>query len=329
TLASNADPIALTTIFNAPDFVPGWIDVTDATAKSNTLSMAFIGNVNTVALDASGETYNLERGAAVVHKFKPDMTPDGSFGVSVADHAMAVDPATGDVVTAGAFLDAYSPSGTIVGSNQEVIYSGNGIAAANRIPCMVSTSIVCLPDVAGFTNSVHAALADFSNTVAMTAANGHVTAYAYSRTPSKLCAFDVTPQAVTPGTCATLTGLSTAVNDEFQLAILGTGSSAALLDEAGKTLVFVDLASMTETKRASLQGNPMRIAADATHNDVVAAFADPAARLTRYAKVDPSAGTVTNLSSTSTLLSVGFAVKPDGTKLISCMRDKCEAVNNQ
>jgi hypothetical protein len=135
----------------------------------------------------------------------------------------------------------------------------------------------------------------------------------------------------------TLTGITPAsqvpaLSGGWQLVALGSGSAsgtAAFLSQFDGTLVFVDLNSMTELRRASLQGVPFRIAADETHGTIVVAFADVAAGLTRFASVDVSTATVTALTSTSNLLSVGLLVSADGTQIYAAMRGQLQPLPNQ
>jgi L-alanine-DL-glutamate epimerase-like enolase superfamily enzyme len=145
--------------------------------------------------------------------------------------------------------------------------------------------------------------------------------------------------SVTPrGSPLVLTGFTPAsqlagtTNGGWQVAAISSGPAAgngAVLSAYDKALSIDDLATMTELHRVSLTGIPFRIAADETHGTVIVAYADVDAGLTRYASVDVATGSVTPLTVTSTLLSVGFGVSSDGTKLYSCMRDKCEVLPNQ
>lgn len=98
--------------------------------------------------------------------------------------------------------------------------------------------------------------------------------------------------------------------------------TAALLAQADRTLVFVNLATAQELRRVQLSGIPFRLAVDNGHGNAIVALADRAAGLTRFVKVNASNGTVTPLDSTANLLATGFAVSPDGTQLYAANRNQ-------
>jgi hypothetical protein len=82
-------------------------------------------------------------------------------------------------------------------------------------------------------------------------------------------------------------------------------------------------------KSVKLSGTPFRIAADTTHGAVIVAYADPESMTTTYASVDALSGTVTPLTSTSSLLSVGLVISSNGTKLYSSQRNQMDVELNQ
>lgn len=113
--------------------------------------------------------------------------------------------------------------------------------------------------------------------------------------------------------------------------------TVALLSNHDKSLVFVDGGTMQEIGVPTLlSGNPIRIAADDVHGNVIVEYADltdPTHPKSTFAKVAPTPGTVAAvavpLASTSTLLGVGFQVSPDGNWLYACQRDACDVQPNQ
>jgi hypothetical protein len=135
----------------------------------------------------------------------------------------------------------------------------------------------------------------------------------------------------------TLSGITSATqlkgaDGGWQLAAFDSGQAsgtAALLSQADGILVFVDLNTMTELRRVTLQGIPLRIAPDAAHGAVIVAFADVNAGLTRFAKVDVATATVTTLNSASSLMAVGLAVSADGASIYAAMRDQLAVLTNQ
>jgi hypothetical protein len=82
--------------------------------------------------------------------------------------------------------------------------------------------------------------------------------------------------------------------------------------------------SMTQLGSAiDLPTLAFRIGTDNTHNAVIVAYDDPAGTgLTRFKSIDMASGTVTGLTTTSTLRAGGFAVSPDGQSLYYGVRDQ-------
>jgi hypothetical protein len=135
----------------------------------------------------------------------------------------------------------------------------------------------------------------------------------------------------------TLTGITAedqlqgSVNGGWQVVAFNSGlasGTGAFLSQFDRTLVFIDLNSMTELRRVTLQGIPFRITPDETHGAVIVALADVNTGLTRYAKVDVASATVINLNSTSSLLTTGLAVSTDGSSIYGAMRGELAVVTN-
>ncbi len=105
----------------------------------------------------------------------------------------------------------------------------------------------------------------------------------------------------------------------------------AVLSTYDQLLLLVDVNTWSITKSIDLsgfQGTPFRIFADTVNGSVIVAFANPESVTTTYASVDALSGTVTPLTSTSSLLSVGGVVSSDGTKLFLSMRDQMDIQPN-
>jgi hypothetical protein len=316
--------------FDTPDWNPGWCDFLFTSPPSNTVSMAFVGNQNDLAVAPSGELFNLESGRGIIHKFKSDMTPDGGCNAGTNTMAMALDPKT-DYITMTSYntglIGAFDENGNLVsGANGN--YNppqGVAIAADNGMACVVQATYVtldCDPDITVVEGTVVSAATDSDphNVAMATAAGNQEMAYVYARGTSTLRAYNV-PQMTSVNVTPNL-NLPTGASNGFQLALLGT-SIAAILDETNGTVVLVDVVHMVELHRATIQGGrSFRLAAFPGRNGFVVAVADANARLTRYAFVDAQSGNVTQLPETSTLLSVGFGPG------VSCMRNQCEAVTN-
>jgi hypothetical protein len=116
----------------------------------------------------------------------------------------------------------------------------------------------------------------------------------------------------------------------WQLAIFNSGPAAGvavLLSQADKILVVVNLSTGQEIGRASLSGQPFRIALDNPNGNVVVANFDEDSGLTRFVRVS-SGRVVTQLNSTWDSLWTGFGVSADGTRILVANRDKFRILNN-
>lgn len=330
----NQNQFTLAMGFDTPDWNPGWCDFLFTAPPSNTVSMAFLGNQNDLAVAPSGELFSLESGKGIVHKFKSDMTPDGGFNAGTNTMAMALDPKTGYITMTSyntGLIGAFDENGNLVSGADGNYHPPQGVAIAadNGMACVVQATYVtldCDPDITIVEGTIVSAPADFDphNVAMATAAGNQEMAYVYARGTSTLLAYNV-PQMTSVNVTPSL-NLPKGTSNGFQLALLGT-SVAAILDETNGTVVLVDLVHMIELHRATIQGGrSFRLAADPAHNAFLVAIADADNRLTHYASVDAGTGAVTQRASTSTLLSIGFGVASNGT--ISCMRDQCALIPN-
>jgi hypothetical protein len=103
----------------------------------------------------------------------------------------------------------------------------------------------------------------------------------------------------------------------------------AVLSTYDQLLLLLNESTWKVTDSVKLSGTPFRIVADTTNGKVIFAYANPASATTTYASVNASSGAVTPLTSTSSLLSVGFAVSADCTKIYSSQRSQMDVKSNQ
>ena len=118
----------------------------------------------------------------------------------------------------------------------------------------------------------------------------------------------------------------------WQVVVFDSGSASgtiAVLSTYDQLLLLINESTWTVMKSVKLSGTPFRIAADTTHGAVIVAYADPESMTTTYASVDALSGTVTPLTSTSSLLSVGLVISSNGTKLYSSQRNQMDVELNQ
>jgi hypothetical protein len=117
----------------------------------------------------------------------------------------------------------------------------------------------------------------------------------------------------------------------MQVAVFDSGPASGIivvLSTFDQRLVFVNKGAWAITQSVQLSGTPFRIVADTTNGNVIVAFANPASVTTTYSSVNALTGTVTPLTATSPLLSVGLAVSSDGTKLYSGQRNQLGVMPN-
>jgi hypothetical protein len=118
----------------------------------------------------------------------------------------------------------------------------------------------------------------------------------------------------------------------WQVVVFDSGPASgtiAVLSTYDKLLLLINEGTWAVTKSVTLSGIPFRIATDTTHGAVIVAYANPTNVTTTYASVDALLGTVTPLTTTSSLLSVGLGISSDGTKLYSSQRNQMDVELNQ
>jgi hypothetical protein len=345
----NTAQLGLDLSFDAQHYSPGWIDLTvtdPAGHVSNVGKLAFLGNQNTLTMNATGELYQLDQaqGGPITHnglvwEFRPDGTPVRNFLVGELRNGIAADNATGFVVIDG---NIYDPAALTILNGQAVPHNnftaGSAVSSANGASCSLQVALGDISCVGSLTAvPLTTATAPAGNqpwSVSMVPFGLELDALVYARDGLTLDRISV-PDMTLKGSL-TLTGFTPAsllatTNGGWHVVTFGSGiaaGNAAVLSAADAALSIVDLTTMAESHRIALPGAPFRIAPDATHGAVIVAFSDVAAGVTRYASVDVATGTLKTLTSTSTQLSVGFGVSADGTKLYSCSRGTCEVLLN-
>ncbi len=355
--------LVVTLGMDTPHTSPGEYSFQDCAVGGSPCSPAFNflfeGNLNLLRQISTGEIFSLDPAHTTsngfVHQFKADGTPDNGFLVGSSNFYFEIDETDNTVLTGSlAGLSLFTTSGTSEGGTG-VIKRTSAVAARNGIACMAQPDdnlLTCFSVsalVAGNFSPVSVSAGVGPWNVVMTdfgsGSNAEIDAVVYNRGGTEIRRYKITNTNGTIGISlqggVTLTGI-TAVNQPagslvgnggWQLAPFGSSTGPAFgklafLSETDKVLVVVDLASMTELRRVTLSGVPIRIAADETHGAVVVALADIQAGLTRFERIDMGTGAVTNLQSTANLFAVGLAVSADGTKIYAAMRDQLQVIPN-
>lgn len=350
--------IRTTLTIDTTHYSPGWItfSVTCAEGTSNTAFIAFVGDQNTLALSGSGALYQLDQAQGApsgqngfVRIFNAAGTGTGSFQVGAPANAITFADNTAQVLIdyPGGPVVMYDPvSGTAVNTAGVTFAPSVGVANANGLGCVtnpVQGDLSCFVVSVNAFNPPFIAVAAGAEpwSLAMTTLGTQTDAVVYSRQSTEVRLYSVVnltgaPRITLKGSLV-LAGLTPAaqlagdVTGGWQLVTLDSGAlagTAAVLSQFDRLLVFVDLNTIAELRRVTLQGLPFRIAADATHAAVIVAFADVAAGLTRFATVDPATGSLTALTSTSTLLTTGLTVSADGASLQGAMRSRLVVLAN-
>ncbi len=344
-------------VFDQPRYNPGHIKFAAASpaghggGTSNDSWLAFLGNLNTLAVSPT-EAFQLDQAdpnhpnglgdpSGAIYKFRlSDGTSDGSFAVGGLVYGIAVDDLTGFILEThhygvGTFYDS-GQGGCGFGNNEMVM----AVAASNGYGCATE-------DFAGelFCFSLDPQerflqfLLPIGNTpwpVAMKTFSTPPAAVAAAFNSEDLqLSFVAVPDMTLLGS-TTLVGLTpmsqiAPARGGWQIAMFNSGV-VALLHQSDKTVVFAKLnadGTVGELRRVVLGGNPFRIAADDISGNLIVAFADTSAGLSRFSKISLSDGAVAPLQATWDKLATGFAVSADGTKLYVANRDQFRILSNQ
>jgi hypothetical protein len=361
TLPSGTDPsqIAANLSFDTRHYSPGWItfSVSCPSGASNSANVAFVGNQNTLALSAGGEMYQLDQAQGApagqngfVRTFNPNGTGNGSFLVGALANGIAFGDTTGQVLVSypGGPVVMYDPTTGMAVNTAGVTFAPSvGVATKNGLGCAtepVQGNLSCFVVSLNLFNPPFRSVAAGNQpwSLAMVTLGAETDAVVYSRESTEIRRYSVvdlndSPRITLKG-AVTLSGITAAdqlqagVGGGWQVVTFNSGAAsgtAAFLSQFDKILVFIDLNTMTELTRVTLQGIPFRIAADETHARAIVAFADVTAGLTRLSSVDVVTGTVTKLTSTSALLTTGLAVSADGGSLDGAMRAQLVVLVNK
>jgi hypothetical protein len=313
---------------------------------------AILGDQNMLTFNGTDALFIDQSMSLTVNTLKlyklADGSPDGSItganvsaGISLDDKTnyllwainQGIDPASSGV----GFYDPTKGYGFVgfvnLGTGISSVGAAGGYGCATEYR---ANALVCFPVVAGSSTATTAAVAGVPWDVQLATLNGNLTAVVWSVESDALSSFSV-PGLNETGSVA-LTGLTPQSQlvgyGGWQLQVFDAAGpsqgTAALLASYEKAVIFVDLATMTETKRVALTGAavPFRLSKNDADGSVVVALADPTAGLTRFVRVAPD-GTTTALKSTVPFLATGFAVSADGTKLYCGNRGQFKIVANQ
>jgi hypothetical protein len=365
---TNPNQIIANLSFDTTHYSPGWVafSVSCPSGTSNSANLAFVGNQNTLALSASGELYQLDQAQGApagpngfVRIFNANGTSGGigSFPVAPAGalaNGIAFSDTTRQVLVSypGGPVVMYDPA-TGMALNTAGISFGTsvGVATKNGLGCStqpqppqsVQVNLSCFVVSLTLFNPPFRSVVSGTQpwSLAMVTLGMETDAIVYSRESTEIRQYSVLDlndsTLITFKNAFTLTEITPddqlqgSVNGGWQVVAFSSGlasGTAAFLSQFDRTLVFIDLNSMTELRRVTLQGIPFRIAPDETHGAVIVALADVNAGLTRYAKVDVASATVINLNSTSSLLTTGLVVSTDGSSIYGAMRGELAVVTN-
>ena len=357
----NPNEIQLGLGFGGNDWSPGWLtfaicENSNDTNCGTSQSIAFMGWRNQCATSASGEIFCIDPTQdansstnGYVRKYKPDGTADGSFHSGPAG-SIAVDNKTGVVSLDGETRDQNGNYSDVPGPDNVLPGYIVAVASEDGYSCFTqpsNNSASCYDLTAapyGGVPVVNALkLGMQPEAIAMGTFGSETDAFVVSVNDTdsfhlhKVRASDAyageEPALALPGTtpAATVVAASITAGGE-QVVVLDNGPASgtiAILSTYDQLLLFVDESTWTVTKSVKLSGTPFRIFADATNGSVIVAYANPESVTTTYASVDALSGTVTPLTSTSSLLSVGGVVSSDGTKLFLSMRDQMDIQPNK
>ncbi|MGH9774012.1 MAG: hypothetical protein ACRD50_03585 [Candidatus Acidiferrales bacterium] len=307
---------------------------------SNVENVAFLGDQDTLACSPT-ECFQLDQGSGIVWIFKrSDGSLERNITVGRSETGIAFDNKTGLIVLAGIQgIAAFDPATGAHEFGADAKTSVLGVDAADGWACFAepfANALGCVqivPFTVGTPTTISIAGTPWN--VSMTSLSGNLTAVVWSIESDTLTMVSVLPSLSVAGSVA-LSGLTPnskvpIFQGGWQLQMFDSGPSqgnAAVLAQADNTVVFVNLATMTETKRAKLQGVTFRMGKNEADGSVVVALADTADGLTKFVKVAPD-GTVTPLTSAVPFLATGFQVSTDGTQLFCANRGVFQIVANR
>lgn len=342
---------------------------------SNALFWSFLGDLNTVAVSSatqvsSAEVFENDQNLKKISAWDPQtgakLREFPSAGWLV--RGIAYDDGTGNLLftVSGAVFEATTADGDGVGSTGYFDVDPLAIAAKGGYGCnsQPPDDSLTILDLSAPVNSrmspVSMAIGNNPWNTAMVSLGGQLACIVFNAGDSQLSVVKVPETSLWNST--TLVGLTEMGNlpdivfGGWQMAVLEPSETVKIVaalsrydkkvvltkitvDDAGN-LTFTDMGTVVLDPKLDLNlkivGAPFRIAADSVHGIFIVALDDNVAGLTRFASINPATGAVAQLGSTSSLLAVGFAVSPDGSKLIACQNAqsasnsaKCEFPPNQ
>jgi len=359
--------LAFTASFDTPHFSPGFItmDVCENANGTNcgtSGTLAFLGARNDLATSSSGELFFLDQAQGApsgqngyVRKYKADGTADGKFFVGALFHSIAVDGTTGNVLVDADDYDEDGGTTVPLATQLASLDQGGAVAAENGYGCFTqpdNNSASCYDLVGGLVAApvcTASNLGNYPDPIAMGTFGTETDAFvvslndaptpllhmvrasdAYTGEEPALALKGITPMSQVQAANSSAGGVQVVVFDSGPasgiIAVLSTYDNLLLLVDKSTWKIT---ASVKVTGMSGVSGTPFRIVADTADGAVIVAYANPASATTTYSSVSAASGTVTPLTSSSSLLSVGLAVSSDGTKLYSGQRNQLQVENNQ
>ena len=335
-------------IFDTPHYFPGRqkVYVDRGGRSSNALYFSFLGNLNTLALSTT-EAFQLDQGRGYVVVY--DLTSGAKlreFPLGRLMYDIAFDDGKNLVVYTHSYGVGFDePSGNAFGGINDV-FPPMAVSARDGYACVsepAANRIIGLDLSQDTPPIVPAAVGDNPWNVVMTSFGSRLACVSYNAGDSQLSVVKVPDMILWNST--TLTGLTPMGKlpdialGGWQLAVIEVSPTvkiAAALSRHDKKIVFTKIEAdsagnltLTELPTVTLDGVPFRIAADNVHGTLVAAMDDNVAGITRFVKIDPATGAVTELQTTTTLFTAGLAVSADGSQIIGCEGSNCAFLPNQ
>jgi hypothetical protein len=344
-----ATDINLWGFIGTSSYSPGWQKFTVTcpdTGTSNEVAFAFVGNLPIGAIDADSNrlylndqsngkfrVYDLVTGAKV---------QDISSGALV--YGLAVDDKNGYVVSDDHMGVVYTrPDGTGGGGTMLMDTSPLAVSAKGGYACVsqdganevdsldLSLTITPLAPIAIDGVPWNTEMFKFGNQLACAVYAAERQELSVVKVPEMTLWNSTTLVGLTP-----MSRLPDINYGGWQLAVFEPQAAPdgsvsvviATLSQYDKTVVF-NLAKLdaggnftiTELSRAAFPAEqypnqyPIRIGADNARHELIVAFADPSATVSRFSKVDPATGEIAPLQATMPFLAAWVGVSADGAKI--------------
>jgi hypothetical protein len=338
---------------------PGFVTFTDNQTPSCSGQLGFLGqDKNLLAVNPNtGELFFIDRGAGQVWKFKPDGSADGSWTISSSANTIAVDNTTNDVlIDNGVFDDNGNSVNALVDLptfywNDMAVAAKNGLEGfANLEGNSVSFFDITQPGpVANTTATVGAGPWAIAGVTFATSSGNETDFLVFTQEGDTLERYSVASGTTEGTTVVTFKG-SLIINGMTPASELSVGNggwsviafdactppascpaagTAAVFSQYDKLLVFVNIATMTETGRVALTGEPVLITADNPDGLVQVEFQGVSS--STYQNVNPITGELITppLNATTPILGMGYGLSLDAKEINACSQGTCKVFSNQ